>query len=217
MEPGLTHDRPVIDVGHALDHGPFSPLQKQIVVLAAVSVMFDGLGSQLIGFAIPKMASEWGVALGAFTAAVSAGLFGMSCGSACAGMIADRIGRRWAVIGSVLFFGLATCLVSLASSPSSVGWFRFFAGFGIGGALPTSTTLVAEFTPSRLRPLAVTATIVCVPLGGMFAGVFAARILSSYGWRTFFLAGGVIPLILSLVLIFALPESPRFGAHHRSG
>jgi AAHS family 4-hydroxybenzoate transporter-like MFS transporter len=210
MELSSTHQRPMIDVGQALDHGPFSPAQKQIVALAAVSVIFDGLGSQLIGFAIPRMASEWHVPLGAFAAAVSAGLFGMSCGSACAGVLADRIGRRWAVIGSVLLFGIATCAVSLANSPSSVGWFRFFAGFGIGGALPISTTLVAEFTPSRIRPLAVTATIVCVPLGGMFAGVFAACILPNYGWRTLFFVGGAIPLLLCLVLIFALPESPRF-------
>src|SRR5215472_11363137 len=211
MDPAAsTHQQSMIDVGHALDHGPFSPVQKQIIVLAAVSVIFDGLGSQLIGFAIPRMASEWRTPLGDFAAAVSAGLFGMSFGSACAGMVADRIGRRWSIIGSVLLFGSATCLVSLSNSPSSVGWFRFFAGFGIGGALPISTTLVAEFTPSRIRPLAVTCTIVCVPLGGMFAGVFAAYILPNYGWRTLFFAGGAIPLILCLVLVFALPESPRF-------
>jgi AAHS family 4-hydroxybenzoate transporter-like MFS transporter len=214
MELSPAHQRPMIDVGHVLDHGPFSPLQRQVVVLAAVSVIFDGLGSQLIGFAIPRMASDWHVPLSAFAAAVSAGLFGMSCGSACAGILADRIGRRWAVIGSVLLFGIATCAVSLATSPSSVGWFRFFAGFGIGGALPISTTLVAEFTPSRLRPFAVTATIVCVPLGGMFAGVFAASILPNYGWRTLFFVGGAIPLLLCLVLIFTLPESPRFLVRH---
>src|SRR5215472_17857840 len=211
MDPAAsTHQQSMIDVGHALDHGPFSPVQKQIIVLAAVSVIFDGLGSQLIGFAIPRMASEWRTPLGDFAAAVSAGLFGMSFGSACAGMVADRIGRRWSIIGSVLLFGSATCLVSLSNSPSSVGWFRFFAGFGIGGALPISTTLVAEFTPSRIRPLAVTCTIVCVPLGGMFAGVFAAYILPHYGWRTLFFIGGSIPLVLCLILMLSLSESPRF-------
>jgi AAHS family 4-hydroxybenzoate transporter-like MFS transporter len=216
MDFSTMHERPMIDVGSVLDHGPFSAAQKQIVALAAVSVIFDGLGSQLIGFAIPRMASEWHVPLGAFAAAVSAGLFGMSCGSACAGMLADRLGRRWAIIGSVLLFGLATCAVSLANSPASVGWFRFFAGFGIGGALPVSTTLVAEFTPSRLRPFAVTSTIVCVPLGGMLAGVFAAYILPNYGWRTLFFVGGAIPLLLCVVLLFALPESPRFLVRHPS-
>ncbi len=212
MERPSMPQRPMVDVGYVLDHGPFSPVQKQIVALAAASVIFDGLGLQLIGFAIPRMAAEWSVPPGAFAAAVTAGLFGMSCGSAFAGWLADRIGRRWAIIGSVLLFGLATCAVSLANSPASVGWFRFFAGFGIGGALPVSTTLVAEFTPARLRPLAVTATIVCVPLGGLFAGVFAACILPNYGWRTLFFVGGAIPLLLCLVLLFALPESPRFLA-----
>src|SRR6516164_5155773 len=216
MELSSTHERHMIDVGQALDHGPFSSAQRQVVLLAAVSVIFDGLGSQLIGFAIPRMASDWHVPLSAFAAAVSAGLFGMSCGSACAGMLADRIGRRWAVIGSVLLFGIATCAVSLANSPSSVGWLRFVAGFGIGGALPISTTLVAEFTPSRLRAFAVTATIVCVPLGGMFAGVFAASILPNYGWRALFFVGGAIPLLLCVVLLFALPESPRFLVRHPS-
>jgi len=120
MEPA-THQRPTIDLGHVLDHGPFSLRQKQIVALAAVSVIFDGLGSQLIGFAIPRMATEWRMPLGAFAAPVSAGLFGMSFGSAWAGMLADRIGRRWTVIGNVLLFGLATCLISLANSPSAVG------------------------------------------------------------------------------------------------
>lgn len=210
MELRRTPERPIVDVGYVLDHGPFSPAQKQIVALAAASVIFDGVGLQLIGFAIPRMAAEWRVPPSAFAVAVSAGLFGMSCGSAFAGWLADRVGRRWAIIGSVLLFGLATCAMSLANSPWSVGWFRFFAGFGIGGALPVSTTLVAEFTPSRLRPIAVTTTIVCVPLGGMLAGVFAAYVLPNYGWRTLFFVGGAIPLLLCLVLLFALPESPRF-------
>jgi AAHS family 4-hydroxybenzoate transporter-like MFS transporter len=214
MKSCSAHQGSMIDVGHVLDHGPFSPLQKQIVALAALSVIFDGLGSQLIGFAIPRMAAEWRVAPGAFSGVVSAGLFGMSCGSACAGVLADRIGRRWAVIGSAVLFGLATCLITLANSPSAVGWFRFFAGLGIGGALPTSTTLVAEFTPSRIRPVAVTCAIVCVPLGGMFAGLLASCILPNYGWRTLFFIGGAIPLLLSLMLILALPESPRFLARH---
>jgi AAHS family 4-hydroxybenzoate transporter-like MFS transporter len=202
----------MIDVGRMLDDGSLSILQKRIIALAAVSVIFDGLGSQLIGFAIPRMASEWQIALGAFAPAVSSGLFGMSCGSACAGVLADRLGRRWTVIGSVLLFGFATCAVSLANSVTSVAWLRCIAGFGIGGALPVSTTLVAEFSPARHRPIAVTATIVCVPLGGMFAGLFAAYILPAYGWRALFVVGGVIPLVLCLALIFALPESPRFLA-----
>lgn len=88
------------------------------------------------------------------------------------------------------------------------------SALGIGGALPSSTTMTAEFTPLRRRTLAVTATIVCVPLGGMLAGLFASVVLPSYGWRGLFMIGGSLPVVLGVLLLFKLPESPRFLIRH---
>jgi len=203
-----------VDIGLLLNNGPFTPLQKALVALTALSVLFDGFDTVLIGLAIPRIAKDWHVARGAFAPAVAAGLFGMCVGSACLGWFADRFGRRRALIGSVLLFGIATCLVSLAPNIFTIGLLRFFAGFGIGGAIPCSTTMTAELTPWRSRTLAVTATIVCVPLGGMVAGLAATAILPTHGWRTLFLVGGLLPIALSLGLLAALPESPRFLARH---
>jgi AAHS family 4-hydroxybenzoate transporter-like MFS transporter len=201
-----------VDIGYALDDGPYTLLQKIAVVLAALSIVVDGFDSQLIGFAIPMLTKEWGITRNAFAPVVAAGLIGMGIGSAFAGLFADRFGRRWAVIGSVFVFGIATCSISLAPNVAAIAALRFIAGLGIGGALPSSTTLTAEFTPARLRTFAVTATILCVPLGGMVAGLFAAQVLPVYGWRGLFVAGGVLPLVLAIVLLAALPESPRFLA-----
>jgi len=197
-----------IDVGQLLDEGAFTTFQKIAVLLAALSIVMDGFDGQLIGFAIPVIIKEWGVSRGAFAPVVAAGLIGMAIGSACAGLFADRFGRRWAVIGSVIVFGIATCAIGLAPDLLTIGCLRFVAGLGIGGALPTSTTTTAEFTPLRHRTLAVTATIVCVPLGGMLAGLFASVVLPAHGWRALFFIGGALPLILLLLL--GLPESPRF-------
>ncbi len=201
-----------VDIGHLLDDGPWARLQRFAVVLAALSIVVDGFDGQLIGFAIPALMHEWQLTRTAFAPVVAAGLIGMGIGSAGAGLFADRFGRRMAVVASVLVFGAATCAIGLAHGVAAIAALRFVAGIGIGGALPTSTTLTAEFTPQRHRTLAITATIVCVPLGGMLAGVFAGRVLPAFGWRPLFLAGGVLPIVLGVVLFVALPESPRFLA-----
>lgn len=202
------------DIGRLLDDGPYTTMQKLVVFLAALSIVMDGFDGQLIGFAIPSMIKEWGITREAFVPAVAAGLIGMGIGSACAGLFADRFGRRMAVIASVFLFGAATCAIGLAPDVLSVAVLRFIAGLGIGGALPSSTTVTAEFTPARRRTLAVTATIVCVPLGGMLAGLFAAQVLPAFGWRALFFIGGTFPMALAVLLFFTLPESPRFLARH---
>ena len=78
--------------------------------------------------------------------------------------------------------------------------------------MPSAATMTAEFTPARRRTLAITATIVCVPLGGMLAGLFASRVIPVYGWRGLFWIGGTLPIVLGVLLLATLPESPRFLA-----
>lgn len=204
------------DVGQALDGGRFSALQCMAVLLAALSIVMDGFDGQLIGFAIPSIIQEWDITRADFAPAVAAGLVGMGIGSACAGLLADRFGRRWAVIGSVALFGVATGCIGLAQNVATIALLRFIAGLGVGGALPSSTTVSAEFTPARMRTIAVTATIVCVPLGGMLAGLCASHVLPLFGWRTLFYLGGGLGVVLAAILCLALPESPRFLARRRA-
>lgn len=201
---------PAFDVGQSIDHGPWTRFQKFAVLLAALSIVFDGFDGQLIGFAIPVIIREWGVTGADFAPVVAAGLVGMGIGSACAGYLCDRFGRRPAIIGSVILFGLATSSIGFAQNLTSLAALRFIAGLGIGGALPSSTTLTAELTSIRRRALAITATIVCVLLGGMLAGLYAGYILPQFGWRILFWLGGALPVVLSAILIMLLPESPRF-------
>ncbi|GJH17664.1 MFS transporter [Caballeronia novacaledonica] len=203
-----------VDVGRTLDDGPFTGFQRLVVCLAALAIVMDGFDGQLIGFAIPSLIKEWGITRNAFAPAVAAGLVGVGIGSAFAGLFADRFGRRWAIIGSVLIFGVATSSIAFSPDVLTIAILRFFAGLGIGGALPSSTTMTAEFTPARRRTLAVTATIVCVPLGGMLAGLFASAVIPHYGWRGLFLLGGTLPIAFAVVLFFAIPESPRYLARH---
>lgn len=204
-----------VDVGAVLDEGEWSGYQKLLVVGTALTIVLDGLDNQVLGAAVPALMREWSLPRPAFASVLASGMVGMMVGGAIGGFIGDRIGRRAALLGSVVSFGLLTVLVSFAGSVGTLGVLRFFAGLGLGGAMPNAAALSSEYVPRRHRAFAVTLTIVCIPLGGTLAGLLGAEILPRYGWRTLFLVGGIVPLVLAAVLLKVLPESPRYLARHR--
>ncbi len=203
------------DVMHAIDEGQFTPLQKLTLVITALALVLDGFDGQMIGYAIPSIMKEWGVTRAAFSMTVATGLLGMALGSLTAGMIADKIGRKPVLTFSLFLFGGATMLIGQAPDLNAIAIIRFFAGLGIGAALPAATTMIAEFTPHRFRTMAVTMAIVCYPLGGMLAGLVAGAVLPVQGWRAFFVIGGSMPVVYALFLMFSLRESPKYLARHQ--
>ena len=204
------------DVSQAIDDGGFFTLQKLAYVFAALAIVVDGFDGQMIGYAIPMIMKEWGVTRATFSIAVASGLVGMAIGSLSAGVLADKLGRKPVLVTSVFLFGSATMLIGFAPDVTTIAMIRFFAGLGIGAALPAATTLTAEFIPFRHRTMAVTTAIVCYPLGGMLAGLAAGQILPIHGWRTFFFIGGALPIAYALFLILMLRESPKYLARQSS-
>lgn len=184
--------------------------QKWLVFLTALTIVFDGFDNQLLGIAIPGIMQDWQVPRSAFAPIVSFGLFGMMVGGAAAGLAGDRFGRKVALLVSLLLFGSTTLAVALVDGVTSLAALRFVAGIGLGGALPNAASLAAEYVPLQQRALSVSLTIVCVPLGGMLAGLIAVPALPAVGWRGLFALGGAVPIVLALVLTQLLPESPRF-------
>lgn len=208
--PGNTS--PPIDVARLIDEGRWTAYQKWLLALVAVTIVFDGVDNQLLGIALPAVMAEWALPRSAFAPVISLGYLGMMIGGALAGMIGDRVGRRTALLGSVVVFGVMTAAVAFADTTASLMWLRFLAGLGLGGAMPNAAALAAEYSPSRVRPFAVTLAIVCVPLGGTVAGLLALRALPAIGWRGIFLVGGVVPVVAAILLWWRLPESPQFLA-----
>ena len=186
----------------------------KLVFLTAITIVFDGIDNQLLGVVIPTVMKEWDVPRSAFSPVVSLGLAGMMVGGALAGMAGDRFGRRRALLGSVAAFGVVTLATAFVQDIATLAALRFLAGIGLGGALPNAATLASEYVPDAQRPMAVTTTIVCVPLGGMLAGLLGSPLREITGWRALFVAGGVAPLVAAAVLTRLLPESPSFLDDH---
>ena len=203
-----------VSVAQLLDSGMLTGYQQWRVAFVALTIVFDGIDNQLLGIVIPTLMGEWHVPRRAFAPVVSLGYLGMMVGGLVAGLVGDRIGRRAALLGSMILFGVLTVAGAFVNSPEMMGVLRFLAGIGLGGAMPNAATLAAEYVPTRLRPLAVTITIVCVPLGATLAGVLGIQALPVIGWRNLFIAGGLVPVAAAIVLRFILPESPHFLARH---
>jgi MFS transporter, AAHS family, 4-hydroxybenzoate transporter len=204
-----------IDVGYVLDEGRWTTYQKLLILATALTIVLDGVDNQLLGNAIPSLMKEWSLGRGAFSTVLALGPLGMMFGGALGGMLGDRIGRRAALLSSVLSFAVLTLAVSLVNGLFLLGVCRFLAGFGLGGAMPNAAALSSEYVPRRQRPFAVTLTIVCIPLGGTLAAVLSANVLPIYGWRMLFVVGGVIPIVLGLILLKCLPESPQYLASRK--
>jgi AAHS family 4-hydroxybenzoate transporter-like MFS transporter len=205
-----------VNVGAVLDEGRWTGYQKLLIAGTALTIILDGVDNQILPNALPRMMQDWDQPRSAFNAALSAGPFGMMLGGALGGYLGDRIGRRTALLGSVLSFGLVTLLIAWVDTMTMLTLLRFIAGIGLGGAMPNAAALASEYVPRRQRPFAVTLTIVCIPLGGVIAAAMAGAIIPRFGWEPLFIAGGVVPLVLGVLLFFVLPESPRYLASHPS-
>lgn len=207
---------PDIDAAQLLDNGRWTTYQKVLILATALTIVLDGVDNQLLPNAVPTLIQEWGRPRREFTDALAIGPFGMMLGGLLGGFVGDRWGRRPALLGSVLIFGAFTAALAFVNSIEALAAVRFLAGVGLGGAMPNAATLASEYVPARNRPLAVTLTIVSIPLGGALAGELAALVIPTFGWRVLFAAGGLISIAVAVLLWGLLPESPRFLARHRA-
>jgi MFS transporter, AAHS family, 4-hydroxybenzoate transporter len=205
MEP-----RRAIDVTELIDSQPFGGARLGIVLLCGLVAVFDGLDLQAIGLAAPAMAAELHVAPPALGRVFSAALAGLALGAFGLGLAADRMGRKRVLIVSTLCFGGFTWCTALASSVNELLVYRFCTGLGLGGAMPGFISLAAEYVPRRLRAPIISALWAGFPLGGVLGGLLGSSLIPLWGWQSIFWVGGALPLVLTAVLSFVLPESIAF-------
>jgi sugar porter (SP) family MFS transporter len=160
--------------------------------------------------------------------AMSSALLGCILGAVLSGMVADRLGRKLPLIFSALLFTISSIGTGYVDTLEPFILYRLLGGLGIGLASTLSPMYIAEIAPAKKRGQFVAInqlTIVVGILAAQIINLWIAQpiadnatpqdILASWngqtGWRYMFWACAV-PSAAFLILMFFLPESPRFLA-----
>ena len=203
-------DRSAVDIGKLIDERPVGPYQVLAMVLCGLVALLDGWDSQSVAVGAPLMVGEMGLGRAAVGPILTASVLGAAIGAMTFGPLGDRLGRKSMLVGAAAAFGLFTLLTAYVQSYPLLLAVRFCAGLGLGGATPCFLALASEFAPARARGAVASAIWAGFPLGAVVGGFLNAYILRVADWRTMFIAGGVAPLVVALLVVLFLPESIRF-------
>ncbi|WP_275630272.1 3-(3-hydroxy-phenyl)propionate transporter MhpT [Pseudomonas sp. 273] len=196
-------------------------LREQPRLLATLGLCFlvallEGLDLQAAGIAGPGMARAFSLDKLQMGWVFSAGILGLLPGAFAGGWLADRVGRKRVLIGSVALFGVFSLATAHAWDLHSLLAARLLTGVGLGAALPNLIALSSEAAGARLRGSAVSLMYCGVPLGAaLAAGIGIAGYAGN--WQLVFHVGGVVPLLILPLLALYLPESGGFHAAAESG
>ncbi len=141
-------------------------------------------------------------------------LFGAAAGGLLFGWLGDRIGRARGMAISILTYSCFSATVYFAQAPWQFAFLWFLACLGVGGMWPNGVALVAEAWANMSRP--VTAGVIGTSANiGIFLFATLAKVepITPDHWRWAMLVGAA-PIVLGLVALFAVPESPRWLATH---
>ena len=201
-----------IDVAKLVDRQTLGKFHFGLWLSLFLVVLLDGYDLLAGGFATPAIIRAWSIPPAEMRYFLSASLFGVMFGAISFGGMGDRYGRKTMMIVAAVFFGAATLGCAFAGDLYWLTILRFLAGIGIGGVMPNAISLAAEMAPKGAQATLITLMFIGTPVGGLLPGPVTAWLVPRYGWPVIFWIGGFLPLVISVLLAFFLPESILFLA-----
>ena len=178
------------------------------------ALLFDGYDLVIFGVVLPGLLKDPSQ-IGQLDPAVagllgSYALIGVLLGSLICGAIGDFFGRRRLLILGVSWFSVGMFLTALTHTVFTFGLMRFLTGVGLGIVIATAGATMAEFAPAGRRQFYNGIVYSGIPAGGVFAAAMGLLFLTDIGWRGLFMIGSLPILLLVPLMIWKLPESPRW-------
>jgi len=146
---------------------------------------------------------------------VSSAALGAISGPLIGWWFADKIGRRKTMMLAAAFFAISAIGSALAFNVWDLCFWRFLGGIGIGLAMMSSPVYIAELSPPHLRGKLVNVNQLSNVIGINLAVIVGYFFSFEGQWRWMFASEGV-PILLLILGLMMIPESPRWLADNNN-
>ena len=188
--------------------------QRRTLLAAVLGWMLDAFDAMLYALVLAYIMRDLGMSKATGGLLNGLTLLASGIGGVAFGFIADRIGRKRALMLSILTYSVCSFASGLSTSVLMLAVFRFILGLGMGGEWNTGATLVAETWPTQLRAKALSIVQSSWAIGYALAALVAGVVLHYANWRMVFFVG-ILPALLTLWIQQGVPESEMWREHHR--
>ena len=186
-----------------------------LAVVAAIGGILFGYDTAVISGTTEIVKMQFGLTTGGEGWYVGCALIGSILGVLIAGMLSDFLGRKKTMLISALLFSISAIGCALSADFTQLVIFRMIGGFGIGIVSIVSPIYISEVSPAQVRGTMVSLYQLFITIGFLLAYLMNYLIIKGTTmddyWRPM-LGAEAVPDLLFLVLIFFIPESPRWLA-----
>ena len=189
----------------------------KVSVVAALGGLLFGYDTAVIAGAIGYLQIKFDLSPAMVGWAASSAIWGCIVGAMFAGYLSDRIGRKKVLILTAVLFAVSSIGSAIPNTLTQFILARFIGGLGVGAASMLSPLYISEIAPSRIRGTLVSLYQLAIVVGINLIYFINMKIATQnteswnveYGWR-YMLGSETIPAVIFLVLLFLVPESPRW-------
>lgn len=190
-----------------------------ISVIAAIGGLLFGYDTAVIAGAIGSIQTIFDLSPALIGWAASSAIWGCMIGVIFSGFLSDKFGRKKVLILSAILFFISAVGSSIPKNLTQFVIARLIGGVGVGIASMLSPMYISEIAPAKIRGTLVTLYQLAIVIGINLVYYINLQIASSgdaqwnldIGWRIM-LGSEVIPALLFIILLFFIPESPRWLA-----
>src|SRR5881275_2282041 len=190
--------------------------QRRTLLAAALGWMLDAFDAMLYALVLTYIMRDLGMSKAVAGSLGSLTLLASGIGGVAFGFLADRVGRKRALMLSILTYSICSFASGLSTSILMLAVFRFILGLGMGGEWNTGATLVAETWPDHLRARALALVQSSWAIGYALAAIVAGLMLRFSNWRYVFFVG-ILPALVTLWIQKDVHEPEMWRARQTAG